>query len=88
VGDNLVTWRSEKQNVVTLSSAESEFRGMVKVVCELLWIRKFLIELFFEPKSEMGLFCDNKATIDISHNLIQYNRTKHIEIDRHFIKEN
>jgi Reverse transcriptase (RNA-dependent DNA polymerase)/Integrase core domain len=87
VGGNLVTWRSKKQNVVALSSAEAEFRGMVKGVFELLWIKKLLTELGFKPENEMQLFCDNKAAIDISHNPVQHDRTKHIEVDRHFIKE-
>lgn len=87
VGGNLVTWRSKKQNVVALSSAEVEFRGMVKGICELLWIRKMLTELGFEPKGEMKLFYDNKAAIDISHNPVQHDRTKHVEVDRHFIRE-
>ena len=87
VGGNLVTWKSKKQNVVALSSAEAEFRGMVKGICELLWLRKLLTELGFEPSTEMKLFCDNKAAIDISHNPVQHDRTKHIEVDRHFIKE-
>jgi hypothetical protein len=69
---------------VALSSAEAEFQGMVKGICELLWLRT---ELDFEPSTEMKLFCDNKAVIDISHNPVQHDRTKHIEIDRHFIKE-
>jgi Reverse transcriptase (RNA-dependent DNA polymerase) len=87
VGGNLVTWKSKKQNVVSLSSAESEFRGMAKAICELLWLRKLLTELGFEPKSEMQLFCDNKASIDMAHNPVQHERTKHVEIDRHFVKE-
>jgi Reverse transcriptase (RNA-dependent DNA polymerase) len=87
VGGNLVTWRSKKQNVVALSSAETEFRGMVKGICELLWLRKLISELGFDHKYEMKLYCDNKAAIDISHNPIQHDRTKHIEVDRHFIKE-
>jgi hypothetical protein len=87
VGGNLVTWRSKKQNVVALSSAEAEFRGMVKGICELLWLRKILAELGMNPKHEMKLYCDNKAAIDISHNPVQHDRTKHIEVDRHFIKE-
>ncbi|RVW60435.1 Retrovirus-related Pol polyprotein from transposon RE1 [Vitis vinifera] len=86
VGGNLVTWRSKKQKVVALSSAEAEFRGMAKGLCELLWL--ILTEIGFAPDSEMKLFCDNKAAIDISHNPIQHDRTKHVEVDRHFIKQN
>lgn len=88
VGGNLVTWRSKKQKVVALSSAEAEFRGMAKGLCELLWLRGLLTEVGFPPDSTMNLFCDNKAAIDISHNPIQHDRTKHVEIDRHFIKQN
>jgi hypothetical protein len=60
---------------------------MVKGICELLWLKRLVSELGFESKDSMKLFCDNKAAIDISHNSVQYDRTKHIEIDRHFIKE-
>jgi hypothetical protein len=88
VGGNLVTWRSKKQKVVALSSAEAEFRGMAKGLCELLWLKRLLTEIGFAPTSEMNLFCDNKAAIDISHNPIQHDRTKHVEVDRHFIKHN
>ena len=85
VGGNLVTWRSKKQKVVALSSAEAEFRGMVKGIHEL-WLKKLLTEIGFAPSSEMNLFCDNKAAIDISHNPVQHDRTKHVEVDRNFIK--
>lgn len=88
VGGNLVTWRSKKQKVVALSSAEAEFRGMSKGLCELLWLKRLLTEIGVEPKMEMKLFCDNKAAIEISHNPVQHDRTKHIEVDRHFIKQN
>ncbi|RVW71211.1 Retrovirus-related Pol polyprotein from transposon TNT 1-94 [Vitis vinifera] len=88
VGGNLVTWRSKKQKVVALSSAEAEFRGMAKGLCELLWLRRLLTEIGFAPDSEMKLFCDNKAAIDISHNPVQHDWTKHVEVDQHFIKQN
>ncbi|CAL2276208.1 unnamed protein product [Prunus armeniaca] len=87
VGGNLVTWRSKKQNVVALSSAEAEFRGMTKGICELLWLRKLLTELGYKPTSTMNLFCDNKAAIAIAQNPVQHDRTKHVEVDRHFIKQ-
>ena len=88
VGWNLVTWRSKKKNVVELSNVEAEFQGMAKELCELLWLRSLLIEVGFPLSSAMNLFCDNKAAIDISHNPIQHDRTKHVEVDRHFIKQN
>lgn len=66
VGGNLVTWKSKKEKVVALSSAEVEFYGMAKGMCELLWLRRQLTEIGFTPSSEMNLFCDNNAAIDIS----------------------
>ena len=87
VGGNLVTWRSKKQKVVALSSAEVKFRGVAKGITEILWLRKVLYELDFPPTGASKLFCDNKATIDISENPVQHDRTKHVEVDRHFVKE-
>ncbi|WJZ80908.1 hypothetical protein VitviT2T_000776 [Vitis vinifera] len=88
VGGNLVTWRSKKQKVVALSSAKVKFRGMAKGLCELLWLRRLLTEIGFPPSREMNLFCDNKAAIDIAHNPVQHDRTKHVKVNRHFIKQN
>ncbi|KAM0986195.1 hypothetical protein ACFX14_013409 [Malus domestica] len=87
VGDNLVSWQSKKQKVVSRSSVKAEYRGMAYGVCELLWIRNLLGELRFKPKHAMQLNCNNKAAIDIAHNPVQQDRTKHVEVDRHFIKE-
>ena len=61
---------------------------MAKGLCELIWLRRLLTEVGFPPDYAMNLFCDNKAAIDISHNPIQHDRTKHVEVDRHFIKQN
>ncbi|KZV29502.1 Cysteine-rich RLK (receptor-like protein kinase) 8 [Dorcoceras hygrometricum] len=84
---NLVTWRSKKQSVVARSSAEAELRAMANEVCELLWLKKVLGELKLEVGTPMRLFCDNKSAMSIANNPVQHDRTKHIEIDRHFIKE-
>ena len=87
LGGNLMTWRSKKQNVVTRSSAEAEFRVMAQGVCELLWMKIILDDLKIKYEAPMGLACYNKSAISIAHNPVQHDRTKHIEIDRHFIKE-
>ena len=73
---------------MALSSAETKFRGMTKGLCELLWLKRLLAEIGFAPKSEMNLFCDHKVAIDISHNPVQHDRTKHVEVDQRFIKYN
>ena len=87
VGGNLVTWRSKKQNVVARSTAEAEFRSMAHGVCEVLWLKILLSELGLFQVKPLMLYCDNKAALDIAHNPVHHSRTKHIEIDRHFIKE-
>ncbi|KAK2414048.1 putative mitochondrial protein [Trifolium repens] len=87
VWGNLVTWRSKKQGVVARSSAEAEFRAMAQGICEGLWIHRVLEELKMKIELPLKLYSDSKAAISIAHNPVQHDRTKHIEIDRHFIKE-
>jgi hypothetical protein len=87
VGGNLVSWRSKKQSVVARSTAEAEFRSMVSGLCELMWLKILLSELRLFDGAPMCLYCDNQAAVNIVHNPVHHDRTKHIEIDRHFIKE-
>lgn len=61
---------------------------MALAVYELLWVRNVLSNLGFKPNEVMRLYCDNTSAIAIAHNPVQHDRTKHVEIDRHFIKEN
>ncbi|KAJ9544458.1 hypothetical protein OSB04_024165 [Centaurea solstitialis] len=87
VGGNLVSWKSKKQNVVSRSSAESEYRAMAQTTCELIWLRNLLGELGFAQSKPMDLYCDNEAAIHIANNPVFHERTKHIEIDCHFTRE-
>ncbi|RVW80368.1 Retrovirus-related Pol polyprotein from transposon TNT 1-94 [Vitis vinifera] len=87
VWGNLVTWRSKKQSVVARSSAEVEFRAMAQGICEGIWLNRLLEELRVPLKHPMVLYCDNQAAISIAKNPVHHDRTKHVEIDRHFIKE-
>lgn len=56
-------------------------------VCEILWLKRILEELQLLMTLPMKLYCDNKAAVSISQNPVQHDRTKHVEIDKHFIKE-
>ena len=57
-------------------------------MCEGLWLQKLLEELHITVELHIKLYCDNKATISIFYNPVQHDKTKPIEVDRHFIKEN
>ena len=82
-----MTWRSKKQNIIARSSAEAEFRVMALGFCEAIWLRLPLQDLGYQSTQPIRLFCDNKVACDIAHNPIQHNYTKHLEVDRFFIKE-
>lgn len=72
---------------MTHFSSEAEFRATIQVICELLCLNIILSNLKVRIKDPMMLYCDNKLIISIAQNIIQHDRIKHIEIDRHFIKE-
>ena len=87
VWGNLVTWRSKKQAVVSRSSAESEYRALALGICEGMWLQRLLRELKVEVQDSVKMFSDSQAAISIVRNPVHHDRTKHIEIDRHFISE-
>ncbi|WVZ85689.1 hypothetical protein U9M48_032584 [Paspalum notatum var. saurae] len=87
VGGNLISWRSKKQPVVSRSSAEAEYRAMSLAISEMMWVKNLLSELYVLRKGPLKLWCDNKSAINIANNPVQHDRTKHVEIDRFFIKE-
>ena len=60
---------------------------MAQSVCEVMWIHQLLSELGLEVSMPAKLWCDNQAAIHITSNLVFHERTKHIEIDCHFIRE-
>ena len=87
IGGNLISWKSKKQDVVARFSAEAEYRAMALATCELMWLKHLFQELRFKKDEQMKLICDTQAALHISSNLVFHERTKHIEVDRHFIKE-
>ena len=87
LGD-LVTWKSKKQNVLSRSSAKAELRDTTHGICESIWLKMLLEEMGIKIQLPIRIHCDNKAAISISHNPIHHKCSKHVEVDRHFIKEN
>ncbi|XP_035845135.1 uncharacterized mitochondrial protein AtMg00810-like [Helianthus annuus] len=86
-GDNLISWSSKRQSTVSRSSAEAEYRGVANVVAELCWLRNLLLELHHPLTRATLVYCDNVSAIYLSGNPVQHQRTKHIELDIHFVRE-
>ena len=73
--------------MVARSNTEAGFRAMAHGIYELLWLKNILDDLKIKWQEPMKLYYDNKSAINIAHNPVQRNQTKHVEVDRHFIKE-
>lgn len=86
-GDNLISWSSKRQPTLSRSSAEAEYRGVANVVSESCWIRNLFLELHFPLYKATLVYCDNVSAIYLSSNPVQHQRTKHIEMDIHFVRE-
>jgi len=87
LGDNLVSWSSKRQPTVSRSSAEAEYRAVANAVAEATWIRQLLTELHAPLRKTTLVYCDNVSAIYMSSNPVQHQRTKHVEIDLHFVRE-
>jgi hypothetical protein len=87
LGDNLVSWSSKRQPVVSRSSAEAEYRVVVNDVAEAAWLRQLLQELHSSLATSTLVFCDNVSAVYLSTKHVQHQCTKHVEIDLHFVRE-
>ncbi|XP_050909643.1 uncharacterized mitochondrial protein AtMg00810-like [Lathyrus oleraceus] len=87
LGDNLISWFSKRQPTLSRSSAEAEYRGVANVVSESCWIHNLLLELHFPIPQATLVYCDNVSAIYLFGNPVQHQRTKHIEMDIHFVRE-
>ncbi|KAL9230762.1 hypothetical protein vseg_006073 [Gypsophila vaccaria] len=87
LGDNLLSWSSKRQTTISRSSAEAEYRGVANVVAESCWLRNFLLELHCPIRKATVVYCDNISAIYLSGNSVNHQRTKHIELDIHFVRE-
>jgi histone deacetylase 1/2 len=87
LGSNLVAWNSRKQPTVSRSSTEAEYKSVANVTAEIMWIQGLLQELGVYLSRAPCLWCDNLDATYLSVNPVFHARTKHIEVDYHFVRE-
>ena len=81
-----IEWDTKLQSVVSLSSTEAEYYAMTRAACSIIFLRCFLNEIGEPLSRPTPLFIDNKGARDLAHNPANHQRTKHIDIKHHFIR--
>ncbi|KAM6576564.1 hypothetical protein CsatB_028401 [Cannabis sativa] len=87
LGESLVSWSSKKQAVVSRSSTESEYRALAHVSAEITWIKSLLKEIKFPLSAVPITWCDNLSASALASNPVYHARTKHIELDIHYVRD-
>ncbi|CAM8949089.1 unnamed protein product [Rhodiola kirilowii] len=87
LGHCLISWKTKKQSVVSRSSAEAEYRAMTQVSCELVWLTILLKDFNVQISLPIPLHCDNNAALHIARNPVFHERTKHVELDCHVVRQ-
>ncbi|GKB22798.1 ribonuclease H-like domain-containing protein [Tanacetum coccineum] len=85
--DSLVTWKSKKQSTLCRSSAEAEYRSMASATCEVIWLSIFLGDMGVKNLLHVVMYYENSSTLQIAANLVFHEKSKHFEIDVHFVRE-
>ncbi|XP_047257055.1 uncharacterized protein LOC107850820 isoform X4 [Capsicum annuum] len=85
--ESLISWKSKKQDCVSKSSTEAEYRAMSTACSEIMWLRGLLAEIGFPQSNPTPLHADNTSVVQIAINSVYHERTKHIEVDCHYIRE-
>ncbi|GJR30384.1 copia protein [Tanacetum coccineum] len=87
MGCCLTSWFSKKQTALAISTIETEYVSVEKACQQALWMKQALVDYDIRL-DDIPIMCDNKRAIDLSKNLVQHSRTKHIEIRHHFLRDN
>ncbi|KAH9468629.1 hypothetical protein Pst134EA_033370 [Puccinia striiformis f. sp. tritici] len=86
-GDSVISWKSRKQSSISSSTTEAEYRALYEGVQEAIWLQRLFASLGYPSDSPVPVFSDNQAAISLSCNPLHQQRTKHIDLKYHWIRE-
>ncbi|CAI7854451.1 unnamed protein product [Closterium sp. NIES-54] len=87
VGGGAISWYSKKQDSVAASVSEAEYKALSEGAKEAIWLRSLLAEMHVGDGGAIPLLCDNEAAVSLAHNPVLHQRTKHIKVAWHFVRD-
>ncbi|PKU66895.1 Retrovirus-related Pol polyprotein from transposon TNT 1-94 [Dendrobium catenatum] len=87
LGNSVISWQVKKQTTIARSSTEAEYRALATEAAEIIWLRQLLADFHTPQNDPTTVFCDNTSAIALANNPVFHARTKHIEVDCHFIRD-
>ncbi|XP_040255304.1 secreted RxLR effector protein 161-like [Aegilops tauschii subsp. strangulata] len=87
LGGAPITWQSQKQKIVALSSCEAEYVAATTAACQAIWLSRLMRDLLKEEAGATTIFIDNKSAIQLCKNPVCHDRSKHIDVRFHFIRK-
>ena len=86
-GGMAVSWSSQKQSILALSSCEAKYIAATTATCQAIWMNRLMGELTNNEEKKVKLMVENQSAITLSKNPVHHNCTKHINTHYHFIRE-
>ena len=87
LGDGAISWNSKRQPTVALSTTEAEFMAANQCTKEGIWLRQLMADVGCVQEEATTIMCDNQGSIALGRNPKHHSRTKHIDVQHHFIRE-
>lgn len=87
LGVGAISWNSKRQPTIALSTTEAEYMAMSQCTKEAIWLRQLLADVGFVQQGGTQVLCDNQGAIALAKNPTHHSRTKHIDVQHHFIRE-
>ncbi|KAI0504589.1 hypothetical protein KFK09_015541 [Dendrobium nobile] len=88
LGNTLISWAIKKKTTVSRSSTESKYKALAAATVDTIWLKRLLTDFQIPHTQPIDLYCDNTSAIALANNPVFHARTKHIEIDHRFLREN
>jgi len=82
-----ITWQSKRQQTVALSTTETEYMALTQATKEALWLKALFESIGVKMRKPLAILADNQGAIKLARNQEFHQRTKHIDIQYHFIRE-